>query len=255
MEELAFLETLKTADATFKSQFANCFPANIPHLDHLPTDVYHEINLKDANMTIVRRQYNCPKKYREAFKTLLTEHCNAGRLRPSSSPYASPCFLMPKADPSALPRWVNDYRVLVENTIPHVHPLPSIPEILSDCARGTIWGKLDMTNSFFQTRVHPDHVKYTAITTPFGLYKWTVMPQGCRNAPSTHQRCMYNALRPYIGSICHVYLDDIIIWSNSLDEHKRNVAMILTALCKNQLYCSLKKTDLFCTDLSFLGHR
>ena len=100
-----------------------------------------------------------------------------------------------------------------------MHPLPRISDILADCAKGKIWGKLDMTNSFFQTRVHPDDVKYTAVTTPFGLFEWTVMPQGCRNAPSTHQRRMNNALRPYIGKICHVYLDDIIIWSQTLDEH------------------------------------
>ncbi len=254
VEELAFLENLKREDASFKSQFADCFPPDIPPTHQLPSDVFHEINLKDANMTIVRRQYDCPKKYREAFKTLLTQHLEAGRLRESSSPYASPCFLVPKADPTALPRWVNDYRVLNENTIPDVHPLPSIQEILSDCARGKIWGKLDMTNSFFQTRVHPDHVKYTAITTPFGLYEWTVMPQGCRNAPSTHQCRMYQALRPYIGSICHVYLDDIIIWSQTIEEHRRNVATILSALRTNQLYCSLKKTDLFCVELNFLGH-
>ncbi len=254
VELLAFVASLKDEDLAFKTRYSDCFPDDIPHLDNLPTNVYHEINLKDANMTIVRRQYDCPRKYREAFKTLLTQHLDAGRLRESSSPYASPCFLVPKADPTALPRWVNDYRVLNENTIPDVYPLPSIPEILSDCARGKIWGKLDMTNSFFQTRVHPDHVKYTAITTPFGLYEWTVMPQGCCNAPSTHQRRMYTALRPYIGSICHVYLDDIIIWSQSLEEHRRNVETILTALRANQLYCSLKKTDLFCTDLQFLGH-
>ncbi|TFK80401.1 hypothetical protein K466DRAFT_605369 [Polyporus arcularius HHB13444] len=78
-------------------------------------------------------QYDCPKKYREAFKTLLTQHIDAGQLRPSFSPYASPCFLVPKADPTALPRWVNDYHVLNQNTVPDVNPLPSIQEILSDC--------------------------------------------------------------------------------------------------------------------------
>ncbi|GBE87328.1 Transposon Tf2-12 polyprotein [Sparassis crispa] len=173
---------------------------------------------------------------------------------PSSSPYSSPCFLIPKADPTALSHWVNDYRILNANTIPDVHPLPSIQEILSDCGRGKIWGKLDMTNSFFQTRVHPDDVLYTAVVTPFGLYKWTVMPQGCRNAPATHQCRMFTALRPYIGLICHVYLDDIIIWSNSLDEHHCNVKTILSVLCSHHLYFSRKKTDLFCLELCFLGH-
>ena len=89
-------------------------------------------------------------------------------MRPSDSPYASLAFLVPKSDPAAKPRWVNDYRLLNDNTVPDRHPLPSIPEILGDCATGKIFGKLDMTNSFFQMRVHPDEVQYTAVTTPSG---------------------------------------------------------------------------------------
>ncbi|EIW59628.1 uncharacterized protein TRAVEDRAFT_81080, partial [Trametes versicolor FP-101664 SS1] len=68
VEELAFLETLKREDVAMKTQFTDCFPDDIPHLDSLPKDEYHHIRLKDANMTIVRRQYDCPKKYREAWK-------------------------------------------------------------------------------------------------------------------------------------------------------------------------------------------
>ena len=67
VEELAFLKTLQREDSDFKTRFTDCFPSDIPHLNHLPSDIFHEINLKDANMTIVRCQYNCPKKYREAF--------------------------------------------------------------------------------------------------------------------------------------------------------------------------------------------
>ena len=153
-----------------------------------------------------------------------------------------------------LPRWVNDYRALNENTVPDHYPLPRIETILSNCAKGSIWAKIDMTNSFFQTRVHPDDVKFTAVMTPFGLYEWVVMPMGCRNAPATHQRRMNMALRKYIGRICHVYLDDIVIWLSSVDEHQRNVWTILQALREADLYCSVKKSQLFMTKLDFLGH-
>lgn len=122
-----------------------------------------------------------------------------------------------------MPRWVNDCRALNANTVPDVYFIPHIPKILSDCGKGKIWGKIDMTNSFFQTRVHLDDIPYTTITTHFSLYEWTVMPQGCRNAPATHQCPMFQALRQHIGSICHVYLDNIIIWSNSTEEHRHNV--------------------------------
>lgn len=251
---MAFQERLQREDKSLQDQFSDLFPDDIPHIAELPTDVYHRFHLKDPNMVMARRQYECLKKYREVWKQLLDGHLQAGRLRPTSSPYASPAFLVPKTDPTALPRWVNDYRALNSNTVPDVHPLPSISEILSDCGKGKSWGKMDMTNSFFQTFVHLDDIPYTTVTTPYGLYEWTVMPQGCRNAPATHQRRMFNALRPFIGSIFHVYLDDIIIWSDTIEQHRDNVRLVLDTLRRHKLCCSPKKTKLFCTDLNFLGH-
>ncbi len=230
VDELDMLKILARENAEMRLRFEDCFFSDIPHLDELPTDVYHRFRLIDPNMVIARRQYECPKKYKDAWKVLLEQHLAAGRLRPSLSPYTLPAFLIPKTDRTVLPRWVNDYRKLNSNTVPDVHPLPSIAEILSDCGNGKFFAKIDMTNSFFQTRVHPDDVPLTAVTTPFGLYEWTVMPQGCRNAPATHQQQMFSALRQHIGSICHVYLDDIVIWSQSLEEHCRNVETVLECL-------------------------
>ena len=129
-----------------------------------------------------------------------------------------------------LPRWVNDYRQLNENTIPDSHPIPRIDDILNDCAKGKFWAILDMTNSFFQTCMHPSHVPYTAVSTPFGLYEWLVMPMGLKNSPGIHQRQITKALNGLIGRICHVYLNDIVIWSYSLEEHEKNVRTILKAL-------------------------
>ena len=80
------------------------------------------------------------------------------------------------------------------------------------------------------------------------------MPMGIKNAPAIHQRHVRATLRPWLGKICHVYLDNIIIWSQSLAEHRRNVRTILTALKSNKLYCNPKKMSLFCTELHFLGH-
>lgn len=113
---------------------------------------------------------------------------------------------------------------------------------------------MDMTNSFFQTKVHPDDRHLLAVHTPFGLHEWCVMPMGVRNAPATHQRRMVAALRPLIGKICHVYLDDIIIWSQTVEEHVLNVNAVLEALRAASLFCSPKKTCLFATEVHFLGH-
>ncbi|GAW05905.1 reverse transcriptase-RNase H-integrase [Lentinula edodes] len=99
-----------------------------------------------------------------------------------------------------------------------------------------------------------DSIKLTAITTPFGLYEWTVMPQGLKNSPAIHQRRVTSALRHLIGKICYVYVDDIIIWSKSLEEHIANVERVLLALRMARLYCNPKKCELFSFNVHFLGH-
>lgn len=254
IEVLAAMNTMEDKDKEMKKRFADRFPSDIPHTDNLPTDVYHRIRLKDPNKIIASRSYQCPKKYKEAWQILLDQHLEAGRIRPSSSQYSSPAFIIPKADTSVLPRWVNNYRALNANTVRDQTPLPRVDEILADCAKGKVFAKIDMTNAFFQTRVHPDDVHLTAVSTPFGLFEWLVMPMGGCNAPATHQRRMYQALRKHIGKICHVYLDDIVIWSQNIAEHEQNVAIILQALRDANLYCSIKKTQLFCAQINFLGH-
>jgi hypothetical protein len=180
-------EILRTLDSKFKKKFAEQFPPDIPHTQDLPHDVYHNIETRPGQPISVGRSYSCPRKYRDSWKTLIDQHYAAGRIRPSNSPYASPSFIIPKADKTALPRWVNDYRKLNKVTVPDSYPLPRIDDILADCSKGKIWGKIDMTNSFFQTRVNPEHIKYTATLTPFGLWEWLVMPMGLCDALATHQ--------------------------------------------------------------------
>ena len=103
-----------------------------------------------------------------------------------------------KVDMMVLPCWVNNYHIQNPAMIPDNYPLPHINDILANCAKGKIWGKINMTNSFFQTLVHPDHVKYTATLTPFGLWEWVVMPMGLRKSPATHQQCITLVLRDLI---------------------------------------------------------
>jgi hypothetical protein len=97
-------------------------------------------------------------------------------------------------------------------------------------------------------------IPLTTVSTPFGLFEWTVMPMGLKNAPAIHQRRVTTALRPWIGKICHIYLDDIVIWSSMLEEHCKNVKTILAALRAAQLYCNPGKTHLFQLEVDFLGH-
>ena len=253
IRSVAAADELLSLHTEFMKEYAHLFKP-VPHTSALPSDVYCTIELVDPSKKMTCRTYTCPRKFREAWKTVIDQHLANGKIRPSCSSFASPSFVIPKSDPKALPRWVCDYRALNANSRTDCFPLPRVDDILADCANGKIWAKLDMTNAFGQTLVHPDSIPLTAVSTPFGLYEWVGMPQGLKNTPSIHQRRVTAALRPLIGKCCHIYLDDIIIWSMTLDEHIVNVKAVLDALVVAQLYCNPDKTSLFTTELFFLGH-
>jgi hypothetical protein len=155
-------------------------------------------------------------------------------------------FIVPKADSTVLPRWVNDYRALNANTVTDSHLLLCVDDILTDCAKGKIWSVINMTNSFFQTWVHPDDIHLTVVTTPLGLYEWLAMPMGLQNSPVIHQQCMTATLHEHLRKFCHIYLDDIVIWFDSVAEHTQHIDLVMKALHKADLYCNQKKCQFFC---------
>jgi hypothetical protein len=133
--------------------------------------------------------YSTPRKYKEAWVVLIKQHLDAGRIHPLNSEHVFPAFLVPKADATVLPRWVNDFRALNTNKVTDSHLLPRVDDILADCAKGKIWSVIDMTNLFFQTKVHLNDIHLTAVTIPFGLYKWLAMLMGLHNSPAPDDNC------------------------------------------------------------------
>ena len=150
IERLASKDRLIKLEETIKDEYKEIFRP-IPHILMLPTHNMARIKVKEAYKKISNRSYTCPRQYREAFKTLIDQRLESGFIRPSSSPYASPSFIIPKADKMVLPHWVCDFCELNANMIPDNWTMPHVNEILADCARGKIWATIDMTDSFFQT--------------------------------------------------------------------------------------------------------
>jgi hypothetical protein len=254
VEVLAAQQRLKDLGTEIVKEFSDIFQPIVPPVHKLPDDVLCHITLKDASKLITTRTYSTPRKYRDGWATLIQQHLDNGRIRPSASQHASPAFIIPKRDSNVLPWWVNDFRALNANTVIDSYPLPRVDDMLADCGRGKVWSILDMTNSFFQTRMHPDDVHLTAVTTPFGLYEWLVMPMGLRNTPTIHQRRIASALRLLIGKICHVYLDDIIIWSDTVEEHVKHLRMVLETLRAFSLFVNPGKCHFFQLEVDFLGY-
>ena len=110
-----------------------------------------------------------------------------------------------------------------------------------------------MTDAFFQTQVHLDDVHKITVTTPWGNYQWHVMPIGFRNTPAIHQCCITCALNEHLGKLCHVFIDDSIVWS-SPEEHLQSIRRVLTKLHDAGLCLNEKKCNFFCIQVKYLGH-
>jgi hypothetical protein len=169
-------------------------------------------------------------------------------------PIRVPQLNIPKKDPTALPRWVCDYQKLNSFTVRNCSPLPNVDKLVRTVATGKVFSILDQTNAVFQTRMLEADIPLTSVKTPWGLHEWVVMPMGLTNAPATHQARLEEALGNLINRTCVVYLDDIVIFSNSFKQHRAHVREVLHRLRAANLYCSPKKTKIFQSEVKFLGH-
>ena len=108
-----------------------------------------------------------------------------------------------------------DYRKVNNATLPDPYPLPRIDDIIARLAKNKFFSKIDLANGYYQIKMHKDSIKFTTFISEFGKHEYLAMPMGLKNAGSTFQRMMDRVLDGLIGEICYVYLDDIIIFSET----------------------------------------
>ncbi|GBP10217.1 Retrovirus-related Pol polyprotein from transposon 297 [Eumeta japonica] len=134
-----------------------------------------------------------------------------------------------KADASGKTKWrlVIDYRKLNEVTVDDRYPIPNIDEILDKLGRCQYFTTLDLAKGFHQIEIKEEDIHKTAFTVEGGHYEFLRMPFGLKTAPATFQRLMNHVLKDYINKICLVYLDDVIIFSTSLQEHINSIKLVL----------------------------
>jgi transposase InsO family protein len=189
----------------------------------------------------------------EYLKQDLEEMVANGYIRPSTSPYAAPLFYVKKKDDAKL-RMVLDYRALNAVTIKNKYPLPNIDDLLNQLHGAKVFTKLDLAAGYYQLRMHPDSVAKTAFTTRYGSFEFLVMPMGLSNAPSAFQRLVNDIFRPYLDKFVQVYLDDILIYSRTPEEHKVHVRKVLQLLKDNHLHVKPSKCKWAVPAVDYLGH-
>jgi hypothetical protein len=224
----------------FVKRYKDVFAENLPDRPPHPDSPRHRIILQDENLSLNGRNYRIPTRYWSELKEFIEIHLKAYRIRPSSSHIASGTIMVPKeSDPEGMPRVIHDYRVLNAETIKDHTPLMRQEDILECMAKAAVRGKIDLVCAYYQILMEIADIHKTAFKTPFGMYEWLVMPQGLCNAVATFQRYMNWVLQNYIGKFCAVYIDDIAIWSDSVEEHAEHVRLVLEVegggdLCQRQ---------------------
>ena len=147
-----------------------------------------------------------------------------------------------------------DYRGLNKITIKNRHPLPLISETLDRLSGAKVFTKLDLKDAYHRIRIRAGNEWKTAFRTRYGHFEYTVMPFGLANAPATFQAYINRAMAGYVDVFCVVYLDDILIYSDSEEEHQKHVKRVLDRLKQFALYANLKKCEFTTRKVEFLGY-
>ena len=174
------------------------------------------------------------------------------RIEPSVSPWSSPVVLVRKKDGTT--RFCVDYRRLNDITVKDSFPLPRIDDIFDQLSTSTYFTKLDFKNGYFQIPLDPHDRPKTAFSTRDNHYQFTVLPQGVKNGPPTFQRIVNQVLGPTRWKYCLAYIDDVIIFSTTFDEHIIHLEEVLKLLAGFNFRLGVDKCDIATDNIDYLGH-
>ena len=171
-------------------------------------------------------------------------------IEPSQSEWSSPCVLVPKADGTF--RFCTDFRKLNTVTKTDSYPLPRVEDCIDRVGKAQYVTTFDLLKGYWQIPLTERAKKLSAFVTPRGLYQYRVMPFGMKNAPATFQRMINHLISGMDG--CEAYIDDVIVYGNSWEEHIVQLRILLSRFSKANLTINLNKSEFGHAEVTFLGH-
>lgn len=218
--------------------------------------IKHSIKTTDE-IPVHTKSYRYPFIHRQEVQDQIKKMLEQGIIRPSDSAWSSPIWVVPKkADASGKVKWrlVVDFRKLNEKTLDDKYPIPNIADVLDKLGNCQYFTTLDLASGFYQVEMNPNDIPKTAFNVEHGHFEFLRMPMGLKNSPSTFQRVMDNVLRELQNSICLVYLDDIIVFSTSLQEHIVNLEKVFKKLRESNFKIQMDKSEFLKLETAYLGH-
>ena len=244
-------EGTQLEDIPIVKEFPDVFPDDI---SSLPPDreVEFTIELILGTEPISIPPYRmAPAELRE-LKAQLEELSSKGFIRPSISPWGAPFLFVKKKDGSV--RLCIDYRQLNRVTIRNQYPLPRIDELFDQLQGSRVYSKIDLRSGYHQLRVQESDVPKTAFRTRYGHYEFLMMPFGLTNALTAFMDLMNRVFQSYLDRFVIVFIDDILVYSGSSEEHSEHLRIVLQTLRERQLYAKLSKCQFWLDRVTFLGH-
>lgn len=231
-------------------KFPTVFALDETELDQTNA-IVHDIDTGD-HKPVKQAAYSIRAQQRTFIQETIQKGLQQGIMRESKSPWASPIVIVPKKNNEQ--RFCVDYRKLNFLTRKDAYPIPRIDDLLTGLHGKRCFSTLDCFAGYWQVPMDKDSIEKTAFVTPFGLYEFVVMPFGLTNAVATYQRLMNTVLRPLLGTVVFVYLDDILVASENEDEHIKDLEIVFELLKKANLKLKPTKCCFFTKEFPFLGH-
>ncbi|GJW37488.1 putative reverse transcriptase domain-containing protein [Tanacetum coccineum] len=231
--------------------FPEVFPDDLYGLPPIH-EIEFRIELTPRATPVAKSLYRLAPSELEELLGQLKELQDKGFIRPSSSPWGAPVLFVKKKDGSF--RMCIDYRELNKLTVKNRYPLPRIDDIFDQLQGSQFFSKIDLRFGYHQLRVHEDNIPKTTFRTRYGHFEFTVMPFGLTNVPEIFIDLMNRVCRPYLDKFVIVFIDDILIFSKTQEEHVEHLRLALELLKKEKLYAKFSKCEFRLREVQFLGH-
>ena len=228
----------------------------IHEYEHLFSDVpgrtsvvMHDVDVGDSP-PVKQHPYRANPLKRDVLRKEVQYMLEHDLIEPCTGGWSSPCVLVPKQDGSL--RFCTDYRLLNSKTKSDSYPLPRIDDCIDRVGNAKYVSKFDLLKGYWQVPLTEKAKELSAFVTPDGFFQYKVMPFGMKNAPATFQRLINTVTSDLVG--CEAYLDDIIVYSDTWEDHLQRIKALFDRLTSANLTVNLKKSEFAQAEVVFLGH-